>query len=986
MRAPPSIKKEWGLRFQEYKRLVRTDKPRIDWSGRSQTRMMIWAADIEKIRRDDWSADDRQSRSDDWSSKSKDTIPSFNPNKGRGRDFKASKSRNTKDDWSNDSRRDNTNWSSDKPIGARDEWNKRGLPDEQKSLSWSPDDRQISSDDSDTPNSWSFENQKDISNDDRSSKDWQATSKNKGSRGSSWGDNDSSKASFGSKSGWDAKGNVNSQKPSSIKGNKPALSQGQNGWNDPQMQTGQWKMDSPKTASDWSSSLPDNKRGSTKTKSKLRPNTQTRWADDDRSPRSNNSPNQMDEYWPMDIPSKPTPMTGFRTNKGSSSWSDSWDSSKDWSSDNAGKMSWSSDTGENQRPGNKGSDSAWNQDTLTQTNVKSQNPVSSWNTKGRTKTAMVMPSSSKGSSEMMPRKPWKDGTDQTNPMKNIKGGKAMEEEKIVWSVQISSNGETGNGWVPITLRPEFRKRVNQTRDQSDDKKTPMNDDGWSGLEQKSDTWDSAGLDKMSHPPQFRTDMITENIPSSTQIPDSSYNHPFYIPVASNRFKREVKPLLRIRHHVRPRDSAPTIFKVIRNGIELKSNQTNENRFYLASANILVGDNHSTKKHSFNFGQRHKSKLDIIGKREYNETIKNTVPSLIQIRNIKHENITAKKAKKFKSNQDWDGLMQESETKESWSAPIDDSNVPASGWIPLFRVVKVPNRDTTNFKNNTSQSEGKNTEIKRIIKSESTVYIDTKPQHHNSSNIQTPNETIIRNVNIDLSKPELKSFSVKNITMDAEVLEKKVNFEQEMKVGNQTLRIIPFSDIMKQLRVKPTDSSPTDSMISSTSYTSTEDEWNIPITASPKTYAIKLVNGSEMQNHNLTNSWTFTKRIPKGREAWILVKENQFENKTTSNENRNSTSRNSKAAENDGYIRIPYKIIVGNRTAQSEDSAGQSERKRVENNSDTRSNNSPNLPSNEFSFDLKNWQKDSGWTPLLRAVGSVKPKKIDPSANKSIGDG
>ncbi|GBN40360.1 hypothetical protein AVEN_27869-1 [Araneus ventricosus] len=948
---------------------------RSDWSQDSQR-------DIS-----DWSEDDRQSRSDDWSSKNKGNIPSFNTDKGRGRDFKASESRNSKDDWLNDNRRDNSDWSSDKRTSARDEWDKRGRSDEQKPSSWSSDDRQVSSDESSSQNDWSFDNQKDISDDDRSSKDWQAKSKNKSSGGTSWGDDDSLKASLGSKTGWDSKGSISNQKPSSIKGNKPVSPLGQNGWNDPQIQTGRWKMELPKDASDWSSSLPDNKRASTKTKGKVGPISQSRWADGDRSSRSPNSPSRMDEDWPLDVPLKPGPMTGIRPDKDSSSGSDSGDSGEDWPSDNAGKPSWSSDTRGNKRTATKGSESAWNQDASPQTNVKSQNPVGSWNTKGKTKTAMVMPSTSKGIPGMMPRKPWRDDTDQTNPMKNIKGDPAMKEEKIVWSVQISSNGETGNGWVPITLRPEFKKRVNQTRDQNNDKGTPMTDDGWSGLEQKSDSWDSAGQDKMAQPPQFRTDMITESVPSSTQMLDSSDSHPFYIPVTNNRFKREAKPILRIRHHIRPRDNARTIYKVIRNGIELKNNRTNhDNRFYLASANILVGDNHSSNKLSSGFGNRHKPKLDIIGKREYNETIKKTVPSLIQIRNLKHGNFTAKNVKRFKSIQDWDGLMQESETKESWSAPIDDSNVPASGWIPLFRVVKVPTRNPADLKKNASKLEEKNTEIKRIITSESTVYIDAKTQQTNSSNFLVPNESAIKNVTIELPRTELKSFKMKNITVDKQMHEKQVNFEQEMKVGNQTLRIIPFSDIMKQLRVKPTELSSADLTTSTVSSTTTEDEWNIPITASPKTYAIKLVNGSEMQNHNHTNSWTFTKRTPKGHEAWILVKENHVENKTMPNENRNSTNLNPKATENDGFIRIPYKIIVGNRTVGSEESPRLSERKRAGNNPENKPNNPPNPPTKEFSFDLKNWQKDSGWTPLLRAVGSVKPKKIDSSANKSAGDG
>ncbi|GFS90133.1 uncharacterized protein NPIL_54251, partial [Nephila pilipes] len=890
----------------------------------------------------DWSMDDSQSKVD-WSSKNQNDEPTWGSGPPRANDDKPSLSKKPQRDWSEDKSKDEDRWTGMRSDN-RNQWNKNKK---------SEDDRRSRSDESDIQNRWSFDNQKDISDDNRNINGWQTDSKRGNAKGISDTNIDWSKDSPPDWSS-NSKGGMSNQRPGSFKGsskNKPSSPKGQNNWNndDSGSQPRQWKEDSPKAPSDWSS----NRQGiSTKNKKKeQRPRIQSDWMND------NNPIVQMDENWSWDYDSKPDSKTNVRPKPMTSS-PDSWSNDENWPNDNI----WSDEPKENRQ---KGSESALNQDSkMTNTNIKGQTTAGSWSIKGRTKTAMVMPSISKGIAGMMPKKPWKNDDDEIISKKNVKGDPGMKEEKIVWSIQISSNGKPENGWVPITLRPNIKTRVNQTQN---NKGSPMRDEGWSGLKQEMDSWASKGVDKITTPPQFKADMVTESILPSTHMLDASDSHPFYIPVVNDRYKRDVRPIHRIKYELRPNEDVRRLFKVIKNGRELKGSRNDDHRFYVASANILVGDHYLPKKNSTNFKSDQISKPLSIGKREYNETIKNSVPSLIQIKNKRLENSSSITEDKSSTNVVWDSMMQESEAKESWSAPFDDVNVPASGWVPLFRVVKVPRRDSPISNTNVTRLEETIFKEDKSNKSESTVYSDSENKHSHTNYSFFPNEV---NITMELPEPEFENFPDDNITTNFESSEDKQHIEQEVKVGNKTLRIIPFSDIMKQLRVQPTESNPMEPTTPTESSTSVKSEWNIPITASPKTYALKLVNDSDMQNQNLSNSWTFSKRTPKGREAWILVKGSEGENKTVIVENRNSTSI-SKPVERSN---IPYKIIVGNRTREFEETSSANEKKPTAVGYSRAPTTRPSTK--EFSLNLKDWHKESGWTPLIRAVGSVTSKKIN----------
>ncbi|GIY62464.1 hypothetical protein CEXT_678551 [Caerostris extrusa] len=99
-------------------------------------------------------------------------------------------------------------------------------------------DRQSRSDIPNVQNSWDFSSQKDVSNDDISSNDWQ--SKSKGTN-SNWSADNSRNWS-------DSKGSIKTQVQGTLKGNKPSSTQSQNSWdnNNPQNPR-QWKMDPPKS-------------------------------------------------------------------------------------------------------------------------------------------------------------------------------------------------------------------------------------------------------------------------------------------------------------------------------------------------------------------------------------------------------------------------------------------------------------------------------------------------------------------------------------------------------------------------------------------------------------------------------------------------------------------------------------------------------------------------------------------------------------------
>ncbi|GIX85964.1 uncharacterized protein CDAR_84541 [Caerostris darwini] len=914
------------------------DNTRPAPSGRNK-----WTQDTQKDI-SDWPMNDKQPRKNDWSSKNQDNSPSWSSDLARGPDVKASESRKSDDDWFNDKTMDESRWPSDVRTDNKNQWNRNKKLDGQgDSSGWSVDDRQSRSDVPNVQDRWDFSNQKDVSNDDINSNDWQSKSK-------------------GTNSNWsDSKGSTKTQVQGTFKGNKPSSTQSQNSWdnNNPQNPR-QWKMEPPKA--DWSSTPPDQKGRSIKTKDRRRSD----WSDD-KIPSGD-----RDVDWSRDTASKPGPMIRMRND---GPWSDpKGNDDEDWPSDNVGNSKWSSES-DNRR---KGSDSAWDQDLPSQTNGKGDSTSSLWNSKGRTKTAMVMPNTSKGTAGMMPSKPWRDDSDQLNPMKNIKGDAMMKEEKIVWSVQISSNGETGSGWVPITLRPNIKGRNNQTRDQNNNKGAPKNVGGWSDVKQETDSWSSKGIDKATQRPLLKMDVVTENIQPSSDMLDASDSHPFYIPIANGRYKRETRSSLQVGQFIKPRNNARTIYKVIKNGKELTETNDDDHRFYLASANILVSDNQHVKKNSTNFGNTRKLKPRTLEKREYNETIKKSVPSLIQIRKLKMANSTSGYTKKLHHDKMWDSLMQESEKKELWSSPIDDSNVPSSGWIPLFRVIKTQN---SNFRNNSTKPEEKIVEVSGNKENESTIYSDANITQSNTSYSLITKESPIRNITIELPEPETRNFETENMSLVVEKLKNRLNFEQEMKIGNKTLRIIPFSDIMKQLRAKPTESSQTDSSTTPESLP-LKEEWNIPIMASPKTYALKLVNDSEIDNRNQSNSWTFTKRTPQGREAWILVKGSEGENKTMPNESRISNSEKQKV-KNEERSGIPYRIIVGNRTRESNEPQ-RSDKSRIDGSNSK--HQTSYTPTKEFSFDLKNWEKDSDWTPLLRAVGSVTSKRINPSPNQSTGDG
>ncbi|GFQ66445.1 uncharacterized protein TNCT_418731, partial [Trichonephila clavata] len=909
-----------------------------------------WMQDMQKDI-SDWSMDDSQSKTD-WSSKNRNEEPTWGSGPPRARDDKPSQPKTPQRGWSEDKPKDGDSYTG-MSVDSKKQWNKDGR---------SVENRRGRSDESDLQNKWTYDDQKDISDDNRNLNGWPADSRKGTARGISGSNTDWSK---GGPSDWssNSRGDMSNQRPGAFKGsskNHPSSSKGQTKWSndDSQSQPRQWKEDSPKAPSDWS---PNSKGMSTKNKEQ-RP--QNDWATD------NNPPMQMEENWSWDFDTKPDSITKGNPKPGASSpRTDSWNNDEDWPNDNV----WSAEPKQNPQ---KGSDSTWDQNSKgMKTNVKGQTATGSWNTKGITKTAMVMPSISKGSTRMTPKKPWKDESDEIKPTKNVKGAPEMKEEKIVWSIQISSNGKPENGWVPITLRPNIKNRANQTRNE---KGSSMDDGGWSGLKQEMDSWASKGLGKGTAPPQFKADMVTESISPSTHMLDASDSHPFYIPIISRRYKRNARPVPRIKYELRSNEDFRRVFKVIKNGRELKNSRNGDNRFYVASADILVGDSYLTKKGSTNFKDDQKTTKSVsVGKRQYNETIKNSVPSLIQIKNKRFKNSSSNDENKFPSNVVWDSMMQESEAKESWSAPFDDSNVPASGWIPLFRVVKVPRNNSPIPNTNATRLEETVFKERTTNKSDSTVYSDPESKHVHTNYSAAPNKT---NITMELPEPEFENFPHENITTDFERSENGQHIQQEMKVGNKTLRIIPFSDIMKQLRVRPTESNPMESTTSMEGSTSFGNEWNIPITASPKTYALKLVNNSEMQNQNLSNSWTFSKRIPKGHEAWILVKGSEGENKTMASENKDSTSV-PKSAERSN---IPYKIIVGNRTRESEEITSTNENKSIAVSNSRTPTTRPSAK--EFSLNLKDWHKESGWTPLIRAVGSVTSTKINQTSNGNTGGG
>ncbi|GIY62462.1 uncharacterized protein CEXT_678531 [Caerostris extrusa] len=192
---------------------------------------------------------------------------------------------------------------------------------------------------------------------------------------------------------------------------------------------------------------------------------------------------------------------------------------------------------------------------------------------------------------------------------------------------------------------------------------------------------------------------------------------------------------------------------------------------------------------------------------------------------------------------WDSLMQESEKKELWSSPIDDSNVPSSGWIPLFRVIKTQN---SNFRNNST-------------KPEETIVESSRPQSSQTDSSTTP------------------------------------------------------------------ESSPL------------KEEWNIPHYGIPKNLCFKTGKRQRNRKPKSKQFMDFHQTYSQGREAWILVKGSE-----------------------------------GNRTRESNEPQ-RSEKSRIDGSNSK--HQTSYTPTKEFSFDLKNWEKDSDWTPLLRAVGSVTSKGL-----------
>ncbi|KAG8195819.1 hypothetical protein JTE90_008518 [Oedothorax gibbosus] len=628
--------------------------------------------------------------------------------------------------------------------------------------------------------------------------------------------------------------------------------------------------------------------------------------------------------------------------------------------------------------------------------------------KGSTKTGTPV-------SNTPPSKPWKD---EENASKSIKGGSGKKEEKIMWSPQISSNGELGNGWVPVTLRPGLQKPKNQTG-------SSKGNDAWSGVKQQMDSgWDSR--DASGNTPQYKMDLVTENSAQSSQFPADSVGHPFYISSSNRRFKRANRLISITKKYIRPHLAPRRIYNIDQRLLTTKADVSN--RFYLASANLVVGENNVSKEENKSSSDFQKNVRDLYkSHKRYNETIKNSIPSLIRIKHLRNvsktknfafdsehkfnvsndenaihpsspkiahensthqtpifrlqhiensllENISSNALEKHQETSEGDSVMEESEAKELWSSPFDSSNVPESGWIPLFKVnktsISIPPANLSDNESNLTEISNIKHDFdnrKDLEQIETIVFVDSIK--NNSENVfdSLTNSTFFNDAS---DKEALESefhyiAPALNFTIDIDSEKMTKETDQNAKYWDTNLTVIPFSDIMKQLRRNESNNDELESTIDNSN---SEEEWNIPMKSTPKMYNLKLVNDSEMQNRNIGSSWTFNN----ASAAWVLVKDDPSIPRTLP-ENRASADNNSKQRiEPIQRNNTLYRLIVGNRTR----AVDVSELKHRTEEARSKIRSLGDGETNRFSFDLKNWQKDSGWTPLIRAIGSVRTRNLD----------
>lgn len=992
-----------------------------DWLNTKSKRGQDWPA--MKSRDISWPADKTRMRmQNNWASskqKGKANIPST---KSRDSNFQFSDDRRRKTDWpSNKPDRWNTEtdsfWKQDDDWLSTQKVNKGSTSRNNKN--WDPNNnsRDKKGQGKNNPrdsNSWSRDNQQKKQKPTTDKSDWPSRCPDDGSdwtMDSRRGRNKGNTPPASDKGSWSSSNNpawkqdtkpddIWSIKSSQYKGNtSPRKSNRKNTKSDSELKRSNIPMKGQKS---WNS------------------DDQSDWADEDvglddyswnrpsqkgsengftRNKMSSPSWKSEDQDWPpglnkgQDAPwnSRETKQDSFG---GSSSSDYSWTSRRkmipDWSSESDFSQDRTSLTkGSNREERTRGRPGSWNKDSRdvswpsksgpdskrprlddNSPKPKTKNDRNSWQSpKGDTRMTQT-PSNTKGDPRNMPKIPWSDDNNSQKNSSNNKGDSGMK--KIVWSVQISNDGKTGNGWVPITLRPNLKGRENKSRSDTNNKggtsmsgdwplkgminddwnkETPqydmkgsisMNDD-WSIENMKDEDWKTETAQNNETPSAYKLEIPTETNEFTSHMPQSSFSHLFYIPATNSRYKRDYsrnmdKGIVTSNPFNRP-------YKIIKSG-EILNDASKNNNFFVAKADILVEDRRISQKNenSIKFGLKRRSNQLIFETPSQNTRSSNNHSSPTNKGNRSYNTV----AKGIYRN--WDEVPKESTVRERWSSPFYSANFSASGWIPVTTLKpsnfhSLSELFSQNSKNLTSKNNIRRSDALDINANihnffNPVITINTSQELHSNSTPKT----------FDVYLPE------KNLQNDVnKTVSRNQDNGTEMKVGNETLRILSFSNIMKQFENEETlsKSQPEDSQ---------EIKWNVPITNDPKKYSLKLIIPSKENTDNASNSLSFSLNENGTKQAWILTGEENIERNPISAENFSISDSQRNLYEK---TTEKYKIIIGNRTIHS-------------NPNEKDSNLTLNVPinkttqSNDDTFRLKfrNWSGDSEWKPVIRSISKV----------------